>query len=102
MRIFPSSMKLSDQMETIISTRRFPPPQDNIQLETEYTGISAVDKGLVYLVVAFSPAALAFDKGFWLLLMHFLVSFAPVVGVWAIEARRRGNGGGKWRGAARL
>jgi hypothetical protein len=108
MRILPSlpsfttSSPLSDQIETIITSRRFPPPHQHIRLETEYTGISSVDKGLVYLVVAFTPAVMGFDRGFWVLLVHFLISFAAVVGVWGVEARRRGNKEGGWARAVRL
>ena len=89
MRIVPDSFNVSDQMMQIIDSGKF--TQTGMRLRREYTGISSLDYGLSFLVVAFTPAAASFDEGAYWQALHFLVSFYPVVSIWAIESCRKGN-----------
>ena len=89
MRIVPDSFNVSDKMMLIIKGGRF--TQNAMPLRREYTGIESLDYGLSFLVVAFTPGAAGFDKGAYLQLVHFLVSFFPVLSVWAVESCRMGN-----------
>ncbi|KAI0468085.1 hypothetical protein F4859DRAFT_491537 [Xylaria cf. heliscus] len=61
---------------------------NGMPMRTHYTGIEAVDTGLLFLVAAFVAGPLAWDEGVRLHQMHFLVQFFAVVAVWNIEACR--------------
>ena len=89
MRIVPDSFNVSDQMVKIIESGRF--TQTGMSLRREYTGIPSLDYGLSFLVVAFTPFAAGFDQGAYWQALHFLLSFGPVVSIWAVESCRRGN-----------
>lgn len=91
MRIVPESFGVSKVFEQIIKTRKF--TQNGLALRTEYTGISGVDQALSFLVVAFMPAAGNFDPGSYLQALHFLMSFFPMVSIWAVESCRKRNQG---------
>lgn len=68
------------------------PPHPYLRLRKRYTGVSALDEVLAFLVAAFlaGPAAGSAlgDPGVRLQQLHFLVSFYAVAAVWAVEACR--------------
>ncbi|KAI0189170.1 hypothetical protein EV127DRAFT_433074 [Xylaria flabelliformis] len=61
---------------------------DGMPMRTRYTGIEAVDNGLLFLVAAFVAGPLAWDEGVRLHQLHFLVQFFAVIAVWNVEACR--------------
>ncbi|KAI1438415.1 hypothetical protein GGR50DRAFT_429559 [Xylaria sp. CBS 124048] len=61
---------------------------DGTPMRTHYTGIEAVDSGLLFLVAAFIAGPLGWDEGVRLQQMHFLVQFFAIVAVWNVEACR--------------
>lgn len=88
MRIASQHFGVSEQFEKVLETGKH---QNGLPLRTEYTGISSVDQFLSFLVVAFTPAAASFDPGSYLQVIHFLVSFFPMVSIWAVESCRKRN-----------
>lgn len=76
-------------MENIAKTARF--SEHDLPLRTTYTGITLLDNGLAFLVAAFMNGAAGWDRGFFVLLVYFLLSFFPIVAIWAIESCRKRN-----------
>jgi len=64
---------------------------NNLALRTHFTGISSIDYGIRFLVVAFMPGALGIDKGILLQQAYFLASFSPLISIYCVEAGRTGN-----------
>ncbi|KAI0096075.1 hypothetical protein GGR51DRAFT_544416 [Nemania sp. FL0031] len=60
-------------------------------MRTRYTGIEAVDSGLLFLVAAFIAGPLGWDEGVRVQQLHFLVQFFAVIAVWNVEACRGRN-----------
>jgi hypothetical protein len=90
MRVGPIGMKVSEMFEPAVNSK-FIKEYDNMEVRTQYTGIEAVDFGLQFLVVAFSPGAFGWDQGQMLQSAHFLLSFFPIVAILSVEAGRRRN-----------
>lgn len=67
--------------------------EDGTPLRTTYTGISAIDAVLSWMVAAFAAGPFGFDDGVRLQQMHFLVTFFAVLCVWNVEAYRPRNAG---------
>jgi len=65
----------------------------NLELRTHYTGVSGIDYGIRFLVVAFLPGALGIDKGIMLQQAYFLASFFSLISIYCVEAGRSGNAG---------
>ncbi|RYC61703.1 hypothetical protein CHU98_g4500, partial [Xylaria longipes] len=61
---------------------------NGMPMRTRYTGIEAIDNGLLFLVAAFVAGPLAWDEGVRLHQLHFLVQFFAVIAVWNVEACR--------------
>ncbi|KAI0438141.1 hypothetical protein F4803DRAFT_536052 [Xylaria telfairii] len=61
---------------------------NGMPMRTHYTGIEAIDNGLLFLVAAFVAGPLAWDEGVRLHQLHFLVQFFAVIAVWNVEACR--------------
>ncbi|GAP83090.1 putative FAD binding domain-containing protein [Rosellinia necatrix] len=61
---------------------------NGMPMRTRYTGIEAVDSGLLFLVAAFIAGPLGWDEGVRLHQLHFLVQFFAVIAVWNVEACR--------------
>lgn len=89
-RVVAIQSGVSEKMEYIGLHGKFV-EHDDMPLRTEYTGIAQLDKGLSFLVAAFMNGAAGWDQGFTLLLFYFLVSFFPVVAIWAVESCRVRN-----------
>ncbi|KAI0430703.1 hypothetical protein F5Y09DRAFT_222338 [Xylaria sp. FL1042] len=68
-----------------VEARTYP---NGMPMRTHYTGIEAVDSGLLFLVAAFVAGPLGWDDGVRLQQLHFLVQFFGVIAVWNIEACR--------------
>ncbi|TGJ80974.1 hypothetical protein E0Z10_g7794 [Xylaria hypoxylon] len=68
-----------------VEARTYP---NGMPMRTHYTGIEAVDSGLLFLVAAFVAGPLGWDEGVRLQQLHFLVQFFGVIAVWNIEACR--------------
>lgn len=64
---------------------------NGMPMRTRYTGVEAVDSGLLFLVAAFAAGPLAWDEGVRVHQLHFLVQFFAVIAVWNIEACRARN-----------
>ncbi|KAI1118574.1 hypothetical protein F5Y14DRAFT_398942 [Nemania sp. NC0429] len=64
---------------------------NGMPMRTRYTGIDAVDQGMLFLVAAFAAGPLAWDEGVRLHQLHFLVQFFAVIAVWNVEACRARN-----------
>ncbi|KAI0406516.1 hypothetical protein F4802DRAFT_101952 [Xylaria palmicola] len=62
---------------------------DGMPMRTRYTGVEAIDQGVLFLVAAFVAGPLGWDKGVRLQQLHFLVQFFAVIAVWNVEACRR-------------
>ncbi|KAI0538861.1 hypothetical protein GGR58DRAFT_466988 [Xylaria digitata] len=68
-----------------VDARTYP---NGMPMRTRYTGIEAIDSGLLFLVAAFVAGPLGWDEGVRLQQLHFLVQFFGVIAVWNIEACR--------------
>ncbi|KAI0206720.1 hypothetical protein F4808DRAFT_4480 [Astrocystis sublimbata] len=68
-----------------VEARTYP---NGMPMRTHYTGIEAIDNGLLFLVAAFIAGPLAWDEGVRLHQLHFLVQFFAVIAVWNVEACR--------------
>ncbi len=88
-RIFAIQSGVSDKMESIAKTARF--TEHDMPLRTIYTGLPPLDDGLSFLVAAFMNGAAAWDGGFFVLLVYFLLSFFAIVAIWAVESCRERN-----------
>lgn len=62
---------------------------NGVPMRTRYTGIPAIDEGLLFLVAAFAAGPLGWDEGIRLHQLHFLVQFFGVIAVWNVEACRK-------------
>ncbi|KIX06405.1 uncharacterized protein Z518_04381 [Rhinocladiella mackenziei CBS 650.93] len=89
LRVMPITSGVSEKMEYIAKTARF--PEQGIPLRTTYTRIPPLDKGLSFLVAAFLHGAAGWDRGFYVLQVYFLISFFPVIAIWTVESCRRRN-----------
>lgn len=67
---------------------------NGMPMRTRYTGVEAIDSGLLFLVTAFAAGPLVWDEGVRVHQLHFLVQFFAVIAVWNIEACRARN---SWR-----
>ena len=82
---------LADDIATVVETRRL--IDRDVPLRSSYTGVASLDEGISTLVAAFIAGPTGWDKGFQLHMFYFLVSFFPVMAVWAVESVRKANRG---------
>lgn len=80
---------VSEYMETVIKTGRFP---NGVALRRQHTGIAAVDLGLSYFMTAFIYGSSGWDPAFQLQQLYFLSSFFAVISLWEVEACRSRSG----------
>lgn len=90
MRYTPASPGFSEHFVTIVDTKKYPERLE-LAIRSHYTGIANLDYGLRFLVAAFLPGAAGFVREFQVLQAYFLVSFFPIISIYAVEAGRRGN-----------
>jgi len=88
-RVAATASGVSDKMETIIRLSRF--PDHETPLRTVYTGIALLDQGFAFLVAAFIHGTAAWDRGFHVLQIYFLISLFPILAIWSVESCRKRN-----------
>lgn len=93
MRLGPAATAVGADFEKIMTNEHFVFPNSDIVLRRSYTGIDVLDQGLTFLVAAFLPGAAGINRAFQIQQIYFLFSFAPILGVWSIEAARGRNSG---------
>ncbi|KAI1179281.1 hypothetical protein F4777DRAFT_506263 [Nemania sp. FL0916] len=88
MRIEPPMKGVPVDFVERVEARTYP---DGTAMRTHYTGIKAVDEGVLFLIAAFAAGPLGWDNGVRLQQLHFIVQFAAVIVAWNVEACRARN-----------
>ncbi|KAI8960994.1 hypothetical protein F5Y11DRAFT_328080 [Daldinia sp. FL1419] len=88
MRIETVAEGVPVNFHTVLDTGVF---ANGTPVETEYTGIRAVDEVAKFLVIAFLEGTANWDVGVHAQQTYFLLQWFAVVCVWAVEASRRRN-----------
>lgn len=91
-RIHTAMYGLDKRLNVIVDSLQYPERSD-IVIRTHYTGITALDYGLRFLVTVFLPAAAPFHEYQQVQLGNFLLAFFPIVVILSVEASRRGSRG---------
>jgi hypothetical protein len=68
---------------------------NGVPVKKTFIGISVIDEGLSFLVSAFIGGAAGWNKSFFLLQVHFLISIGAQIAVMNVEACRERNRG-RW------
>ena len=90
MRVMPvTQLGIDKYMDNVVITGKFP---NGVPLRNRYTGISAVDAGLTYFMVAFLDGSSGWDKDFKFQQSYFLISFYGILSIYEVEASRSRSG----------
>lgn len=93
MRFGEASQAAGKYFEAVMEPGDYKWPEAEIILRRQYTGISALDFGLSFLVSAFFPGVrgAGMNASFEQQQPYFLMAFGPILAVMSVEAGRTRN-----------
>ncbi|KAK6951197.1 hypothetical protein Daesc_007728 [Daldinia eschscholtzii] len=88
MRVETVAKGVPINFNTVLETGHF---DNGTPVETNYTGIKAIDEIAKFLVIAFLEGTAGWDAGVYTQQLYFLLQWFAIVSVWSIESNRRRN-----------
>jgi hypothetical protein len=68
---------------------------NGLRIKKHYTGLTALDEGLSFLVTAFIPGSAGWNEAWYWQQVHFLIQLTPIIAMMNVEACR-GRNKGSW------